>query len=418
MNHAYPDDVDVLLVAPNGQGAVLMSDAGGGVRAQGVDLTFDDSASAALPDEGPIVSGQYRLSNYEGAGDDFTELAPTGPFAASLGDLSGVDPNGTWSLYVVDDFFLDGGDIANGWSLSLETSVPVCCGGTPGILFGSTDGLVTTEAGGSATFTVSLRSSPTDTVTIALESSDLTEGVVSPSELSFEPNDAQLPRAVTITGVDDALLDGDIAFTVVTSPAVSSDPDYSGLDPADVSVVNRNNDFPSLTIGDVSLLEGTGGATSFVFPVALSQAASYDVSVSYTTQNGTATAGSDYSSAAGSLVFPAGTLSRTIPIAVTAETLVEADETFFVDLSGAVGANLADGRGVGTIRNDDVPSVAVNKTSLAMGETVQVTVADGPANRIGLGDARESRDACDDLRRLAVPQRDQDPPADAVSCRR
>ncbi len=96
LNHAYPDDVDILLVAPNGQGAVLMSDAGGGVRAQGVDLTFDDSASAALPDGGPIVSGQYRLSNYEGAGDDFTELAPSGPFAASLGDLERSRPE--WNV--------------------------------------------------------------------------------------------------------------------------------------------------------------------------------------------------------------------------------------------------------------------------------------------------------------------------------
>lgn len=381
VNHGFPDDIDVLLVAPNGQGAVLMSDAGGEVRAQGVNLTFDDSAGAALPDGGPIVSGQYRLSNYEGAADDFTELAPSGPFVTSLGELSGVNPNGTWSLYVVDDFFLDGGDIENGWSLTLETSVPICCGGAPGILLGSTDGLATTEAGGTATFTVALRSSPTDTVTIGLSTSDPTEGTVSPTQLSFDPDDAQLPRAVTVTGVDDALLDGDIAFNVITSPAVSTDSDYSGLDPADVSVVNRNNDFPSLTIGDVSLLEGTGGTTSFVFPVALSQAASYDVSVSYATQNGTATSGSDYVSAVGSLLIPAGTLSRTIPITVTAETLVEADETFFLDLSGAVGANIVDGRGTGTIRNDDFPSVAVSKTSLAMLETLQVTVADGPANR-------------------------------------
>jgi uncharacterized protein YegP (UPF0339 family) len=381
VNHGYPDDIDVLLVAPGGQGAVLMSDAGGGIAAQGVNLTFDDSAGAALPDGGPIASGQYRLSNYEGAADDFTEAAPSEPFVASLAELNGVDPNGTWSLYVVDDFFLDGGDIANGWSLSLETSVPICCGGAPGISLGLTDGLATTEAGGAATFTVSLRSSPSDTVTIGLESSDPTEGVVSPAELTFEPDDAQLPRAVTITGVDDALLDGDVTFTIVTSPAVSADSDYSGLDAADISVVNRNNDFPSLTIGDVSLVEGTGGTTSFVFPVALSQAASYDVSVAYATQNGTAVAGSDYVAAAGSLVFAAGTVGRTIPISVAAETLVEANETFFVDLSGAVGATIGDVRGVGTIVNDDAPSVSVSKTSLAMGETAQVTVADGPANR-------------------------------------
>jgi len=328
-----------------------------------------------------MVAGQYRLSNYEGASDDFTELAPAGPYVTTLGELAGVDPNGTWSLYVMDDFFLDGGEIRGGWSLTLETTVPACCGGVPGFVFVPTDGLITTEGGGTATFTVSLRSSPSDTVTIGLESSDPTEGAVSPTELSFDPDDAQLPRTVTVTGLDDALLDGDRAFTIVTSPAASADPDYAGLDPADVSVVNVNDDLPILAISDTALVEGDVGTTSFGFTVTLSEPVEYDVSVSYATQNGTASAGSDYGSAVGSLVFPAGSLSRTLSVAVTGETLVEADETFFVDLAGAIGAHIADARGVGTILNDDAPSLAVSKTSLAMGELVQVTVADGPGNR-------------------------------------
>jgi len=381
MTHPFPDDLDVLLVAPNGRGAVLMSDAGGGSRVQAIDVTFDDNASAALPDGGPMASGSYRLSNYEGASDDFTDLAPSGPYVTALGDLNGVDPNGTWSLFVIDDFFLDGGNIGSGWSLSLETTVPVCCGGAPGFVLSSTDALTTTEAGGTATFTVSLRSSPTDTVTFGLESSDPTEGTVSPTELSFDPDDAQLPRTVTVTGINDALLDGDRAFTIVTSPAVSADPDYAGLDPADVSVVNVNDDLPSLSIQDTALVEGDVGSTSFVFTVTLSEPAEYDVSVGYNTQNGTANAGSDFVTAIGSLVVPAGTLSQTLSVAVTGETLLEADETFFVDLAGAIGANIADGRGIGTILNDDAPSLTVSKTSLAMGELVQVTIADGPGNR-------------------------------------
>lgn len=381
LTHGFADDLDVLLVAPNGRGAVLMSDAGGGSRLQGIDLTFDDNASAALPDGGPLVSGEYRPSNYEGASDDFTDLAPAGPYVTALGELNGVDPNGTWSLFVIDDFFLDGGNIANGWSLSFETTVPVCCGGAPGFVLSSTDALTTTEAGGTATFTVSLRSSPTDTVTFGLESSDSTEGAVSPTELSFDPDDARLPRTVTVTGINDALLDGDRAFTIVTSPAVSADPDYAGLDPADVSVVNVNDDLPSLSIQDTALVEGDVGSTSFVFTVTLSEPAEYDVSVGYTTQNGTANAGSDYVTAVGSLVLPAGTLSQTLSVGVTGETLFEMDEAFFVDLAGAIGAHIADGRGIGTILNDDAPSIGVSKTSLAMGEPVQVTVADGPGNR-------------------------------------
>ncbi len=381
VSHPFPDDLDVLLVTPDGRGAVLMSDAGGGSRIDNVDLTFDDDASATLPDGGTIVSGEYRLSNHEGLSDDFTDLAPSGPYAPTLAELNDVDPNGSWRLFVVDDFFLDGGDIGDGWSLTFESTAPVCCGGVPGFAVNPTDGLSTTEGGGMTTFTIALRTTPSANVTIGLGSSDSTEGVVSPTELSFDPDDAQLPRTVTVTGVDDALFDGDRAFTIVTSPAVSADPDYAGLDPADVSVVNVNDDLPSLSIHDTALVEGDVGSTSFVFAVTISEPVEYDVSVGYATQNGTANAGSDYVTAVGSLVLSAGTPSQTLSVAVTGETLVESDETFFVDLASAMGANIADGRGIGTILNDDAPSLAVSKTSLAMGEPLQVTVADGPGNR-------------------------------------
>ncbi len=381
VNHPFPDDLDVLLVAPNGKGAVLMSDAGGGSRLLGIDLTFDDDASAALPDGGTVTSGQYRPSNYEGASDDFTVDAPSGPYAATLGELDGIDPNGTWSLYVIDDFFLDGGNIANGWSLSVETTVPVCCGGTPGFVFQSAQEMQTTESGGTATFTVSLRATPTAAVTIGLESSDPTEGTVSPAELSFSPSDAQLPRTVTVTGVDDALLDGDVPFTVVTSPAVSADPGYAGLDPEDVAVVNVNDDFPALSIQDTALAEPDAGSANLVFTIALSEPAGYGVSVAYATRNGTALAGSDYTAASGVVILPAGTTSGTIAVAVTGDTLVEADETLFVDLSSPIGAVLADASGMGTIVNEDAPTLSVSATSAAMGELVRVTVADGPGNR-------------------------------------
>ena len=74
-------------------------------------------------------------------------------------------------------------------------------------------------------------------------------------------------------------------------------------------------------------------------------------------------------------------LSQTIPVAVTGDTAVEDDESFFVDLSGAVGADVLDGRGIGTILNDDAPTLSVSTTAVAMGESVQVTVADGPGDR-------------------------------------
>ena len=119
-----------------------------------------------------------------------------------------------------------------------------------GILVSPTSGLVTTEAGATAAFTVVLRSTPGASVTIALSSSDLTEGTVSPASLTFTPADALIPKTVTVTGVDDLVADGNIAFTIVTAPAVSADPLYTGADAADVSATNNDDEAADLLFKD------------------------------------------------------------------------------------------------------------------------------------------------------------------------
>jgi subtilisin-like proprotein convertase family protein len=127
-DHIYPDDVDVLLVGPGGQAAILMSDAGGGTPPiPAANLTFDDEAAVALPDATP-VSGSYRPANYAGELNDPTPVdswpAPA-PDAVGTGTalsvFDGTDPNGSWKLYVVDDFPDFGGEIAGGWGLQIST---------------------------------------------------------------------------------------------------------------------------------------------------------------------------------------------------------------------------------------------------------------------------------------------------------
>ena len=138
-NHTFPDDVDVLLVGPAGQKFIIMSDAGGGTDITARTLTFDDSAAALLPDGTLISSGTFRPTNY-GATDAFAPPAPAAPYqspatagAATFASVfNGSNPNGTWSLYVVDQFSPDAGNFNGGWSLNITTSSPVCttpCGG-------------------------------------------------------------------------------------------------------------------------------------------------------------------------------------------------------------------------------------------------------------------------------------------------
>ena len=77
-----------------------------------------------------------------------------------------------------------------------------------GITVTPTAGLVTTEAAGTATFTVVLNTQPTADVTIALSSSDTTEGTVGPASLTFTNANWNVAQTVTVTGVDDAVVDG------------------------------------------------------------------------------------------------------------------------------------------------------------------------------------------------------------------
>lgn len=117
--HTYPSDVDVLLVGPGGQSVMLMSDAGAWYGVSAVDLTFDGAVATQLPDSSPIVSGTYRPTDYE-SGDFFSAPAPAGPYGSSLAAFNGVSPNGTWSLYVMDDVGGDVGAYDGGWSLTLS----------------------------------------------------------------------------------------------------------------------------------------------------------------------------------------------------------------------------------------------------------------------------------------------------------
>lgn len=108
------------------------------------------------------------------------------------------------------------------------------------------------------------------------------------------------------------------------------------------------------SIDDVMLSEGKSGSANANFTVKLSSAPTTPVTLKYATANGSATAGSDFQSAASTLTFAAGQTQATISVPVTGDTLVESDENFYIDLSAATGAKLSKSRGTATIKNDDV----------------------------------------------------------------
>jgi gliding motility-associated-like protein/uncharacterized repeat protein (TIGR01451 family) len=223
----------------------------------------------------------------------------------------------------------------------------------------------TGEDGTTASFTVTLNSQPTAPVTVALSSSNTAEGTVG--------NSVVIPVAswnsgvpVTVTGVDDAIVDGNINYTIVTGNVTSTDANYSALGGAavaDVSVTNVDNDVATLTIGDVTALEGL----SMQFTVTLNLAVTNPFNVTVTFQNGTAQGGptplvvpEDFSNTQQTLNFN-GTANETrqFNVLVLNDDVIEQDETFTVELSATNPLVVDSDTAIGTIANDDVGSVTV-----------------------------------------------------------
>jgi hypothetical protein len=124
---------------------------------------------------------------------------------------------------------------------------------------------------------------------------------------------------------------------------------------------------PSLRINDATVTEGNTGTFAATFTVTLSAASTQPVTVAYATGNGTATAGSDYQAASGTLTFAPGETSKTVTVLVNGDRLGEPNETFFVNLSGATNATIADGQGVGTIV-DDEPRISISDVTKSEGK--------------------------------------------------
>ncbi len=126
---------------------------------------------------------------------------------------------------------------------------------------------------------------------------------------------------------------------------------------------------PSLSIDDVSVAEGDAGTHNAVFTVSLSGISIADVSVDFTTANGTAKSGSDYTAVSGTVTIFAGSTSATITVPILGDTLDEPDETFFVNLSNPTNAAIADDQATGTITdNDTAPILSINNVSVSEGD--------------------------------------------------
>jgi subtilisin-like proprotein convertase family protein len=202
----------------------------------GLNLTFDDAAPASVPS--PIVSGTWRPTNIAGYSDTFPSPAPAGPYGSSLSAFNGLDPGGTWSLYL-NDGTTASGSISGGWSLTIETA-----DGTTGDYVGKL---------GTLTFPA---------------------GVTT--------------QAIAVTVNADLLdeLDPETFLVNLTNPTNASIADGQGQ-----GTILDDDPTPTLSIGDTTVTEGSSGTTNAVLTTVLSAPSGRTVTVGYATADGTATGG-------------------------------------------------------------------------------------------------------------------------------
>jgi len=130
--HPFPSDVNILLVGPQGQMGILMSDVGGSSQQFSVTnlvITLDDGAPSTLPVNAAFTTGTFRPNTFNtNAPLDFSfqSPAPAGNSnaAVALSMFKNIDPSGTWNLFVVADSLGDQGSISGGWSLNVSFVPP------------------------------------------------------------------------------------------------------------------------------------------------------------------------------------------------------------------------------------------------------------------------------------------------------
>jgi hypothetical protein len=205
-------------------------------------------------------------------------------------------------------------------------------------------------------------------------------------------NDGRLDIVTPSNGVGVLLGTGGGSFsTPISSPTGSvpvalAEGDFNGDGWLDVATANLNTDnisvmindrswtpgVPAVSIGDVTLTEGNTGTRAATFTVTLSVASTQPVTIAYATSNGTASAGTDYQAASGTLIIPAGQTTGTITVLVNGDRIGEPNETFFVNLSSPSNATVADGQGVATIV-DDEPRISISDVSEKEGSGKKTT---------------------------------------------
>ncbi|MDC6387304.1 Calx-beta domain-containing protein [Maribacter sp. PR1] len=219
-------------------------------------------------------------------------------------------------------------------------------------------GTTTSEPNVTDTFSVVLTSAPASNVVLNIASSNTGEGTVSPANLTFTSANFASPQIVTVTGVNDNVLDGAQLYDITVSVNdAASDDSFDSLPDQTINATNSDDDSATLTISDIAVNEDIASG-NLVFNVTLSAAVAGGTTVPFSISNGSATGGGvDFTLTTNSPLSFDGTAEEVQPItvAIINDQLLELTETFTVELGNpSNGVTLAgSGGATGTINDDD-----------------------------------------------------------------
>ena len=257
----------------------------------------------------------------------------SGPSNAVLGDGMGLgtiqDDDPPPTVRIADAWAMEGSNLIFTVSLNVTSSLPAS------VSFATTNGTA-----------------------VAGADYDARTGVLTFAE-------GTLSQTLVVTTRQDAIYENTESFQVVLSAPV----DCTISDGTATGTITNDDPLPSLSIVDTRGWEGNASTTAFTFRISLSAPSGLGAQVTWATSNGTALAGSDYTTASGTLIIPAGSTNTNAVVFVLGDTVREPDETFYVALSSPVNATILDGMALGVISNDDLalPSLSVSDASIREG---------------------------------------------------
>ncbi|MGI9106042.1 MAG: Calx-beta domain-containing protein, partial [Pyrinomonadaceae bacterium] len=230
------------------------------------------------------------------------------------------------------------------------------------------------EGGGTTNAVFNVNLSATSTQTITVNFATRNNSATAPADytatsgtLTFAPGERS--KTITVPVAADCVAEGTESFFVeLTNPVNATISDGFAIGTI------QTDDNRSLSIADLSFVEGEGGGTTnAVFTVTLNainpiSAECGPVTVNFATRNNSATAPADYTATSGTLTFNVGETTQTITVPVAADCIAEGTESFFVELSSAANATISDGFAIGTIQTDDNRSLSIADLSFVEGE--------------------------------------------------